>query len=212
MYLKLAQCKSHCHSIPNILKPVYCQCWQNSLYLQIAQVYRSQDLAIFLWMRKTTTRALQHQHWYSMCQRLYCSEAYNSIGTVIMSGGNHYLLYKASYMHMCKEYMAQQVGVVDRPWLKIHYLWCSWPRCRTIGSIVRPVFHRFWGILLLYKSLSGLNCPNWRFSCRHQWKQTYKLIALPLMHAHGVNTLVALVMTSGSLFRRFGASGKKQCL
>ena len=31
-------------------------------------------------------------------------------------------------MHMCKEHMAQQVGVVDRPWLIImHYLWRSWP-------------------------------------------------------------------------------------
>ena len=66
---------------------------------------------------------------------------------------------------MCKQHMAQQVGVVNRPSLNMHYLCticdtCS--RCRKIRSILRPVFRRFQGILLLHKSLRGLDRPNHR--------------------------------------------------
>ena len=92
-------------------------------------------------------------------------------------------------MCMCKEHMA----LVDRHGQKmLYYDGCG--QCRTIWNILRPVFHQFRQIHLLYKSFRCLDRPNWWFSCwqQQQWqrrRQTYmymyKPITLPLAHVQG---------------------------
>ena len=72
----------------------------------------------------------------------------------------------------------------------MHYLCGTCGPCQMIWSILRPVFSPILTDLLVYKSLMRcLDCPNWRFSCR--WgQQTYKPIALPLVHARVVIILL----------------------
>ena len=89
---------------------------------------------------------------------------------------------RMSRKHMTCMQWARSIGMAN----KIHYLWCSWGLPMESKHTESQFFRRFRLIHCAYVLLRYLKI--WRFSCgqQQQQQQTYKLIALPLAHAHGV--------------------------
>ena len=83
---------------------------------------------------------------------------------MVMSAGDHYLSYKASYAHVQGAH--GPISRCGRQAMAKYALFVT--LVAGAERILRPVFRRFRGILSLYKSLRGLDRPNWRFSFGQQ--------------------------------------------